>query len=74
MALNSSLVVSVAKASASACQWIACNPERFGSEEVLYLLFCFPCENLQRFGLSLWACLCFPSLDPPSSDSDPHSD
>ncbi|EYU39992.1 hypothetical protein ABFS83_10G179600 [Erythranthe nasuta] len=59
MVFNSPLVVGVAKVSANACQYIACNPERLSSDQVLHLLFCFPFQHLRRLALCLWTFFCF---------------
>nr|XP_009797310.1 PREDICTED: uncharacterized protein LOC104243757 [Nicotiana sylvestris] len=71
MVFNSPVVVSVANLSADFCQFIACNPERLSSDQVLYLLFCYPFQQLHRFTLCLWTFFCFPlpnsSLSFPSS-------
>ncbi|XAR70063.1 hypothetical protein NMG60_11001888 [Bertholletia excelsa] len=83
MVLNSSLVGKVANVSADLCQYIACNPERLRSEQVLYLLFCFPFQQFRRLALCLWTFFCFPppspyfsssSSDISDSDYDSHSD
>ncbi|PIN20206.1 hypothetical protein CDL12_07104 [Handroanthus impetiginosus] len=76
MVFNSPLVVGVAKVSANVCQYVACNPERLSSDQVLHLLFCFPFQRLQRLAFCLWTFFCFPPPDNPylssssSSDSD----
>ncbi|KAL7168798.1 hypothetical protein ACSBR2_033937 [Camellia fascicularis] len=85
MVVNSTLVVEVAKVSAEVCQYIACNPERLSSEQVLHLLFCLPFQHFRRLALSLWTFFCFPPPDAypyfsssssssSDSDYDSHSD
>ncbi|KAK1411909.1 hypothetical protein QVD17_32759 [Tagetes erecta] len=86
MVMNSPLVVAVANISADICQYIACNPERLSSEQVLRLIFCFPFQQFRRFALCLWTFFCFPvntgfyssssssSSSSFSSDDDSHSD
>ncbi|GFP84164.1 hypothetical protein PHJA_000560100 [Phtheirospermum japonicum] len=80
MVFNSPLVVGVAKVSANACQYIACNPERLSTDEVLHLLFCFPFQNLRRFAFCLCSFFCYPSPGNPfltsssSSSSSSSSD
>lgn len=64
MVFNSPIIVGVANVSADLCQYIACNPERLSSDEVLYLLFCFPCQQLRRFALCFWTFFCFPVPNP----------
>uniref|UniRef100_A0A0V0GL76 Putative ovule protein n=1 Tax=Solanum chacoense TaxID=4108 RepID=A0A0V0GL76_SOLCH len=46
MVFSSPIIVGVANVSADLCQYIACNPERLSSDEVLYLPFCFHVNNL----------------------------
>ncbi|KNA16530.1 hypothetical protein SOVF_088180 [Spinacia oleracea] len=78
MVLNSQVVVAVANASASVCQYIACNPEHLSSDQVLHLLFCFPFQQIRRLSLCLSAFFCFPySSDPlfyPSHSSSSSDD
>ncbi|KAJ0810742.1 hypothetical protein HanPI659440_Chr01g0030411 [Helianthus annuus] len=83
MVMNSPLVVTVANISADLCQYIACNPERLSSDQVLHLLFCFPFQQFRRLALCLWTFFCFPtnhfyssssSSSSFSSDEDSHSD
>ncbi|KAL6506057.1 hypothetical protein OROMI_031627 [Orobanche minor] len=77
MVFNSPLVVGVAKVSANACQYIACNPERLSTDEVLHLLFCFPFQQFRRFAFCLCSFFCFPPLGNPfltSSSSSSSSD
>ncbi|OWM78816.1 hypothetical protein CDL15_Pgr002987 [Punica granatum] len=75
MVLSAAVVAAVADVSANLCQYIACNPERFSSDQVLRLLFCFPFQHVRHFALSLTACLCFVlSSDTSSSSSDSDSD
>lgn len=84
MVLNSSLVGVVANLSADACQYIACNPQRLSSQQVLHLLFCLPFHHLRRLALSLFHppnpnpnYYLSSSDDPSDSDSyfyDSHSD
>lgn len=64
MVFSSPIIVGVANVSADLCQYIACNPERLSSDEVLYLLFCFPCQQFRRFALCLWTFFCFPLPNP----------
>ncbi|KAI4330593.1 hypothetical protein MLD38_028868 [Melastoma candidum] len=71
MVMNASTVERVAHASATLCQFIACNPERFSSDRVLYLIFCFPFQNLRRLGRIIRSCFCLPPVD---SSSDSSSD
>ncbi|KAJ9179905.1 hypothetical protein P3X46_008217 [Hevea brasiliensis] len=59
MVLNSNLVATIANISANLCQYIACNPERLSSDQVLNLLFCFPLHHLGRLASSLWTYLCY---------------
>ncbi|OAY41936.1 hypothetical protein MANES_09G141000v8 [Manihot esculenta] len=74
MVLNSNLVVSIANVSANLCQYIACNPERLRSHEVLNLLFCFPLHHLGRLALSLWTYLCYNPNPANLSDFDFNDD
>ncbi|EEF36913.1 conserved hypothetical protein [Ricinus communis] len=84
MVLNSNVVVRVANISANVCQYIACNPERLSSDQVLNLLFCLPLRHFGRLALSLWNYLCynpypsnlsaFYSDDDDDDDDDSHSD
>ncbi|PIA60059.1 hypothetical protein AQUCO_00400736v1 [Aquilegia coerulea] len=79
MVFNSVLVVSVAKVSAEIWQYIACNPERLNSEQVLHLICCLPLQQLGRLALCFWSFFCFPppntsSYYPYSSDSSSSSD
>ncbi|OAY44374.1 hypothetical protein MANES_08G144511v8 [Manihot esculenta] len=78
MVLNSNLVVTIANVSANLCQYIACNPERLSSDQVLNLLFCFPLQRLGRLALSLWTYLCYnpnpANLSDFDFDGDSHSD
>ncbi|GLT60528.1 hypothetical protein SLA2020_354980 [Shorea laevis] len=78
MVLNSSAVVATANLSANFCQYIACNPERLDSDQVLHLLCCFPLDQLRRLVRSLWLYLCFDpqNRSPPDSGDDDgsHSD
>ncbi|CAL9204704.1 unnamed protein product [Musa hybrid cultivar] len=60
MVFNAGWVAAVARVSAEACQYVACNPERLSSEEVLDLLFCLPLRHLRGFALCLFSFLCFP--------------
>lgn len=69
MVLNSPLVLWVANISADLCQYVACNPERFSSDHVLYLIFCFPFRHFRLISLSLLSSLCPPSLLSSSSSS-----
>ncbi|KAL3534031.1 hypothetical protein ACH5RR_007552 [Cinchona calisaya] len=72
MVLNSRVVVGVANLSANACQYIACNPERLPSDQVLYLLFCFPFQQIRRLSLCFCTFFCFPLLPPPPSPHHHH--
>ncbi|PON44086.1 hypothetical protein PanWU01x14_269210 [Parasponia andersonii] len=54
MVLNSQVVAMVAIISANLWQYIACNPERLSSHQVLDLLFCLPLRHLRRLALSLF--------------------
>lgn len=81
MVFNSPVIVGVAKVSANACQYIACNPERLSGDEVLRLLFCFPFQQLRRLALCIWTFFCFPPPTNPFltssssySDSDVYDD
>ncbi|KAM1305847.1 hypothetical protein ACFX2H_008310 [Malus domestica] len=71
MVLNSHVVVRVANISANLCQYIACNPERLSSHQVLHLLFCFPLHHLRR---RLVAFLCLPFLSSSDDDDDDDED
>ncbi|KAK8604499.1 hypothetical protein V6N13_099439 [Hibiscus sabdariffa] len=68
MVLNSSAVVAIANLSANLCQYIACNPERLSSDQVLYLIFYLPCRHIGRLADSLWLYLCFNPPGHPLSD------
>ncbi|KAL5767900.1 hypothetical protein ACOSP7_014485 [Xanthoceras sorbifolium] len=75
MVLNSSVVVSIANLSANVCQYIACNPERLPSDQVLNLLCCLPLHQLRRLALSLWTYLFQHHHDSDDDDDDSsHSD
>ncbi|KAL5720276.1 hypothetical protein ACHQM5_012955 [Ranunculus cassubicifolius] len=63
MVFNSVLVVSVAKFSAHVWQYIACNPERLSSDQVLDLVCCLPLQQLGRLALCLWSFFCLPQPD-----------
>lgn len=69
MVFNGALMVGVANVSADACQYIACNPERLSSDQVLRLLFVFPFQQLRRLALCLWTFFCFPPSNPYLSSS-----
>ncbi|WOH07938.1 hypothetical protein DCAR_0727373 [Daucus carota subsp. sativus] len=86
MVFNTKLVVSVAKASADAWQYLACLPETINNQHLLDLVLCFPLEQLGRFALCFWSFFCVPSSpdsyylyhsynrsDSSSSDSDSDS-
>ncbi|CAI0433152.1 unnamed protein product [Linum tenue] len=73
MVLNSNLVVTVADVSANLCQYIACNPERLPSDQVLHLIFCVPMQQFGRLALSLWTYLCY-NPNPANYVSDLESD
>lgn len=73
MVFSSVLLATVATVSADLCQYIACNPQRLSSEEVLDLICCFPLQQLRRIALCVWSFFCFPPPDSypfSSSDSD----
>ncbi|CDP14315.1 unnamed protein product [Coffea canephora] len=70
MVFNSPVVVGVANLSANACQYVACNPERLPGDQVLYLVFCVPFQQIRRFALYLWSVFCFPL--PPHHGRDYH--
>ncbi|KAB1999967.1 hypothetical protein ERO13_D12G178750v2 [Gossypium hirsutum] len=74
MVLNSSMVVAIANISANLCQYVACNPERLSSDQVLHLIFCLPCRHFGRLADSLWLYLCFNPPDHPLSDSSDDDD
>ncbi|KAL8456225.1 hypothetical protein ACS0TY_034445 [Phlomoides rotata] len=74
MVFNSPLVVGVAKVSAYACQFIACNPERLSTDQVLHHLFCLPFHHLRRFAFCLWTFFCFPPPNNPFLSSSSSSD
>ena len=76
MVLNSGLMVTIANVSANLCQYIACNPERLSSDQVLHLLFCLPLHHFGRLALSFWTYLCYSPTPAnlPDSDSDAYSD
>merc|ERR1712226_250441 len=63
MVFNSLMVLSVAHVSADAWQYIACNPERLSSHQLLDLICCFPLQQLGRLALCLWTFLCLPPPD-----------
>ncbi|GAA0161868.1 hypothetical protein LIER_39311 [Lithospermum erythrorhizon] len=64
MVLNTIVLFRVANVSADVCQYIACNPERLRSDQVLHLLFVYPFQHLHRFTLCLWTFFCFLPPDP----------
>ncbi|KAL1550071.1 hypothetical protein AAHA92_18085 [Salvia divinorum] len=79
MVFNSPAIVAVAKLSANACQYVACNPERLSADQVLNLLFCFPFRHLRRLAFCIWTFFCFPLPSNPylsssSSSSSSQSD
>ncbi|CAN1765297.1 hypothetical protein LINPERHAP1_LOCUS9586 [Linum perenne] len=77
MVLNTNLAVAVAGVSANLCQYIACNPERLPSDQVLHLIFCLPVQQLGRVAISLWTYLCYnpnPANYITDLDSDSDSD
>ncbi|GMI99990.1 hypothetical protein HRI_003668300 [Hibiscus trionum] len=76
MVVNSSVVVAVANLSANLCQYIACNPERLETDQVLYLIFCLPCTHIGRLADSFWLCHCFnpPDHHPLSDDDEDDAD
>ncbi|KAJ0966286.1 hypothetical protein J5N97_027424 [Dioscorea zingiberensis] len=61
MVFNSAWVARVATLSADLCQYIACNPQRLSSAEVLDLLCCLPLHHLRRLALCLFSFFCFPT-------------
>ncbi|XP_039130087.1 uncharacterized protein LOC120266514 [Dioscorea cayenensis subsp. rotundata] len=60
MVFSSARVARVATVSADLCQYIACNPQRLSSSEVLDLLCCLPLYHLRRLALCLFSFFCFP--------------
>ncbi|KAI3924360.1 hypothetical protein MKW98_032561 [Papaver atlanticum] len=82
MVFNSDIVLRVANLSANLCQYIACNPDRLSSEQVLDLICCIPLQQLGRLALCVWNFFCFPPPDShpnyytyySSSDSNSDSD
>lgn len=74
MVWNSPVVFWVANVSANLCQYVACNPDRLSSHQVLHLIFCFPFQSLRRLSLSLSSFLCLPFLLSSSSSSDDDDD
>ncbi|WOG91677.1 hypothetical protein DCAR_0310927 [Daucus carota subsp. sativus] len=74
MVFNSPIIVTVAKVSANACQYIACNPQILNSDQVLHLIFCFPFQQFRRFTLCLCSVFCCPARNVFVSDSDSDSD
>ncbi|XP_043690707.1 uncharacterized protein LOC122641516 [Telopea speciosissima] len=74
MVFSSVLVLAVANLSADVCQYIACNPERLSSQQVLELVCCIPLQQLGRLALCLWTFFCLPPPDSyyrySSDDSD----
>ncbi|CAL9086123.1 unnamed protein product [Musa textilis] len=60
MVFNAGWVTAVARASAEACQYVACNPERLSSEEVLDLLCCLPLRHLRRLAICVFSFFCVP--------------
>ncbi|KAK1287663.1 hypothetical protein QJS10_CPB19g00817 [Acorus calamus] len=54
MVFNGALVAAVATTSARLWQRVSCNPERFSSDQVLDLVFCFPLQQLGRLAICLW--------------------
>lgn len=66
MVFNSVLMVDVANLSADFWQFIGCisNTERLSSDQILYLLFCFPFQQIRRFSLCLWTFFCLPLPNP----------
>ncbi|KAG1347603.1 hypothetical protein COCNU_06G014320 [Cocos nucifera] len=65
MVFNSRWVAAVATVSADACQYVACNPDRLSSEQVLELICCLPLHQLRRLALCLFSFFCFPVAEPP---------
>ncbi|OVA06357.1 hypothetical protein BVC80_8885g3 [Macleaya cordata] len=74
MVFNSVIVMNVANLSANFCQYIACNPDRLSSQQVLDLICCLPLQQLGRLALCLWTFFCFPPPDSYLSYSDDSSD
>ncbi|WOL04234.1 hypothetical protein Cni_G12955 [Canna indica] len=64
MVFNAWWVEAVARVSAEACQYVACNPERLSSEEVLDLICCLPLRHLRRLSICLFSFFCFPPFLP----------
>ncbi|KAK7359117.1 hypothetical protein VNO77_01063 [Canavalia gladiata] len=78
MVLNSMVVLTVARVSAEAWQWMACIGEPpLSSDQMLDLICCFPFHQLTRLALCLCSFFCLPQPDSyypysyfPSDDSD----
>lgn len=73
MVMNSLIVITVARVSAEAWQWLACIGEPVSSDELLDLLCCFPFHQLGRLLLCLCSFFCLHHPDGsflPSSDDD----
>ncbi|KAK4725328.1 hypothetical protein R3W88_028107 [Solanum pinnatisectum] len=74
MVFNTQLIVAVANLPADFCQYCNGNTERLSSDEVLYLLFCFPFQEFRRFSLCVRTFFCFPMPNPFLSDFDSELD
>ncbi|KAG6520020.1 hypothetical protein ZIOFF_017049 [Zingiber officinale] len=70
MVFHAGWVGAVARLSAEACQYVACNPERLSSDEALELIFCLPLRHLRRLAICIFSFLCFPPFFP--DDPRPH--
>ncbi|KAG9144938.1 hypothetical protein Leryth_023575 [Lithospermum erythrorhizon] len=60
MVLNSIILIQVAKISGDLCQYIACNPQRLSTQQLLHLLFVYPFQQIHRLTICLWNFFCFP--------------
>ena len=75
MVFSSLVVLSVARVSGEAWQWVACIGEPLSGEQLLDLLCCFPLHQLGRLALCLCSFFCLPQPDSyysylPSDDDD----
>lgn len=66
MVFSGKIVVSTVKISATVWQVVACLPERLTNEELIYLFFRFPLQQMRRLTRCLWIFL----LTPPNLDDD----
>ncbi|KAG6512800.1 uncharacterized protein LOC121976982 [Zingiber officinale] len=64
MVFHAGRAVAVARLSADACQYVACNPERMSSDEALDLICCLPLRHLRRLSVCIFSFLCFPPFFP----------